>query len=85
MSFLSCCQFQLEMEKERMRMEINKLEETHHAENYASKLVESQNRNRIYRSSSELCREKCTDNLEIQVLNMKSIIQKLNNQLEISR
>lgn len=68
-----------------MMMEINKLEETHHAENDALKLVESQNRNRIYRSDSELCREKCTDNLEIQVLNMKSIIQKLNKQLESSR
>lgn len=91
MSLFLCLQIliiiklQLEVEKERMMNEINKLEQTHIAQNEALKLIKSQNRNRIYRPEPELCQDKCTDNLEIQVLNLKSIIEKLNTQLETSR
>lgn len=76
---------QLDVKKEHVMTEIHKLEETQNAENEALKLIESQNRNRVYRTDSELCQDKCTDNLDIQVYNLKSIIQKLDEQLVKSR
>lgn len=62
--------------------EIEKLKEKLYDEKKALKLFESQNKNRIYRVNIELCQEKCTDNLEVQVVNAKQRVERLENQLD---
>lgn len=73
---------QLEAEKERLSGEMSEIHGTIKSENHVLKVIESQNRNRTYRANTELCQDDSTDNLSIQIFNLRNVIEKLNNQLE---
>lgn len=72
----------MEEEENRLMNELEKLTEKLNDEKKALQLFESQNINRIYRVNIELCQEKCTDNLEIQVINAKKRVETINHQIQ---
>lgn len=65
---------EIEKVKERITIEINTL-----------RLFESQKSHRIYRVDNELCQDKCTDNLETQVINARHRIGRLQNELDSTK
>lgn len=74
----------MSQEEERISNDVHHLKEKLNEANEALKLFESQNRNRIYRVNVELCNEKCTENLEVQVMQAKQRVEHLSHQLNLA-
>lgn len=77
--------YQLEQERDRVMREIEKTKERVNTEINALRLFESQNCHRIYRVNNELCQDKCTDNLQTQVMAAKHRVEHLQSQLDSTK